>query len=471
MRGRKISIILGSAVAAIGVGAWITRGNSDVQYRTAPVERGDIAYTISATGTPNAVVTVQVGSQVSGNIKSLFADFNTRVQKGQVVAQIDPQLFQARVDQARANLNASQAAVLNAQAQIRKNEADVASAKASVADAKANVVKSDSAVKDAKVKLDRRLELVKEGILSREDGDTAQATYDQAQAMLDASQAQTVASQTNVTSLQAQVEVARSQLTSSEAQVRQAEAALKQAEVDLENTVIRAPVEGVVVARHVDVGQTVAASMQAPTLFDIAQDLTQMQVDTNVAEADVGRVQVGQQANFTVDAYPGHVFQGTVSSIRKAPINVQNVVTYDVVITAANPDLKLFPGMTANVKILIDRHNGVLRIPNAALRFHPPDAQPRKAQRPPAGQGVARRQAVADQQTVWVIDSSDKPRPVQVTLGLTDGTYTEVTGGDLKPGDQVIVASFSRNGGAAPAATTQSPFGGAGGGGGRRGGF
>jgi HlyD family secretion protein len=470
MRGRTISVIMGLSVSVVGFGAWVLRGNSDVQYRSAPAERGDIAYTISATGTPNAVVTVQVGSQVSGNIKALYADFNTRVQKGQIVAEIDPQLFQARVDQARANLNAAQSAVLNAQAQIRKNEADLASGRAALADAKANVLKAQSAVKDASSKLDRRIQLVKEGVLSTEDGETAQSTADQAQAMLEASQAQVVSATTNITALQAQVEVANSQLATAQAGVKQAEAALTQAQVDLTNTVIRAPVDGVVVARQIDVGQTVAASMQAPTLFSIAQDLTRMQVDTNVSEADVGRVQVGQPANFVVDAYPGQVFHGTVTSIRKAPINVQNVVTYDVVIGVANPDLKLFPGMTANVKILIDRHSGVLKIPNAALRFHPPEAAPRKVQRSPSTGSAARRQPGAEQQIVWVMDPKGKPRPVQVTLGLTDGTYTEVSGGGLKPGDQVIIASFSKNAGAAPA--TASPFGGGGGaGGGRKGGF
>ena len=384
---------MGLCVLVVAVGAWVLRGDSDVQYRTAPAERGDIAYTISATGTPNAVVTVQVGSQVSGNIKALYADFNTRVQKGQVVAQIDPQLFQARVDQERANLNAAQAAVLNAQAQIRKNEADVASGRATLADAKSNVVKAQSAVGDAKSKLDRRLELVKEGVLAKEEGETAQTTYDQAQAMLESARSLVISAQTNITALQAQVEVANSQRATAQAQVKQAEASLKQAEVDLENTVIRAPVDGVVVARQIDVGQTVAASMQAPTLFSIAQDLTRMQVDTNVSEADVGRVVVGQAADFTVDAYPGQVFHGKVTSIRKAPINVQNVVTYDVVIGVANPDLKLFPGMTANVKILIDRHKDVLKIPNAALRFHP--ARCRATQDAAAGSGgrPARRQA------------------------------------------------------------------------------
>jgi HlyD family secretion protein len=472
MRGRTIWLIVGLCVLVVAVGAWVLRGDGDVQYRTAPAERGDIAYTISATGTPNAVVTVQVGSQVSGNIKALYADFNTKVQKGQVVAQIDPQLFQARVDQERANLNAAQAAVLNAQAQIRKNEADVASGRATLADAKSNVVKAQSAVGDAKSKLDRRLELVKEGVLAKEEGETAQTTYDQAQAMLESARSLVISAQTNITALQAQVEVANSQRATALAQVKQAEASLKQAEVDLENTVIRAPVDGVVVARQIDVGQTVAASMQAPTLFSIAQDLTRMQVDTNVSEADVGRVVAGQAADFTVDAYPGQVFHGKVTSIRKAPINVQNVVTYDVVIGVANPDLKLFPGMTANVKILIDRHKDVLKIPNAALRFHPADAAPRKTQRPAAGAGGARRPGANGQQTVWVMDGeSRKPRPVQVTVGITDGNYTEISGGDLKAGDPAIVAAFSKSAGAAASNATPFSGGGGGAGGGRRGGL
>jgi HlyD family secretion protein len=288
--------------------------------------------------------------------------------------------------------------------------------------------------------------------------------------MLESAQSLVVSAQTNITALQAQVEVANSQRATAQAQVKQAEASLKQAEVDLENTVIRAPVDGVVVARQIDVGQTVAASMQAPTLFSIAQDLTRMQVDTNVSEADVGRVEVGQPADFTVDAYPGQVFHGKVTSIRKAPINVQNVVTYDVVIGVANPDLKLFPGMTANVKILIDRHKDVLKVPNAALRFRPADATPKKTQRPASGAGGGRRQAVPNQQTVWVMDNeSKKPRPVQVTVGITDGSYTEVSGGDLKAGDPAIVAAFSKSAGAS--ASNATPFSGGGGGGGRRGGF
>ena len=256
-------------------------------------------------------------------------------------------------------------------------------------------------------------------MLAKEEGETAQTTYDQAQAMLESARSLVISAQTNITALQAQVEVANSQRATALAQVKQAEASLKQAEVDLENTVIRAPVDGVVVARQIDVGQTVAASMQAPTLFSIAQDLTRMQVDTNVSEADVGRVVAGQAADFTVDAYPGQVFHGKVTSIRKAPINVQNVVTYDVVIGVANPDLKLFPGMTANVKILIDRHKDVLKVPNAALRFHPADAAPRKTQRPAAGAGggtASRRKRAAD-------GVGDGRREQEAASGAGDGRY------------------------------------------------
>jgi HlyD family secretion protein len=455
---RNVWIGIGGGLAFLALGVWgVLRGESSAVYRTAPVDRGDVVYSVSATGTPNAVVTVQVGSQVSGNILALYADFNTRVKKGQMVARIDPQIFQARVDQARATLNAQETAVVSAQAQIEKSRADVAGAMAAVANAKANAVKAESAVNDSKSKLDRRLALVKEGILATEDGETAQATYDQAVAMLDAAKAEQAAAEQSVASVQAQVRLAQTQLQSAQAQVSEAKAALAQAQTDLDHTSITAPVDGVVVARHVDVGQTVAASLQAPDLFEIAEDLSNMQVDTNVSEADVGRVQAGMPATFSVDAYPGQVFQGTVTSIRKAPINVQNVVTYDVVIAVPNPDLKLFPGMTANVKILVEKHAGVLRIPNAALRFRPAEVADKGHKGPAGGQAV------------WVLDKDNQPKAVPVTLGLTDGVYTEVTGGLLE-GDRVVIASFGKKQPAA--ANAGSPFGGgAQGGGGRRGGF
>lgn len=441
MAKRKLLMIGAAGVLAVGLSAWTAlRGPADPQYRTAPVTCGDIASTVSATGTPNAVVTVQVGSQVSGNISALYADFNTPVKKGQVVARIDPQIYQARVDQARATLNAGQTAVANAEAQIEKSKADVANAEASVATAKANAVHAQSAVTDAKNKLSRRLQLVKDGVMSQEDGETAQSTYDQAVANLDAANAQVKAAQDNVNAAQAEVRVADTGLASAKAQVSQAQAALAQAQADLDHTYITAPVDGVVVSRNIDVGQTVAASLQAPTLFTIAQDLTKMQVDTNVSEADVGRVRVGMPATFTVDAYPGQAFHGVVTSIRKAAINVQNVITYDVVIGFSNPDQKLFPGMTANVKILVDEHLDALKIPSAALRFRPQGGKPEGAK------------LNAGTNQLWVLDEHNQPKPVAVTLGITDGATTEVTGGALKQGDRVIVASLNKKeaGGTSP---------------------
>jgi len=456
MAKKKVLIAAGGMLVFLSLGAWaVLQGQSTTHFRTAPVQRGDLAYTVSATGTPNAVVTVQVGSQVSGNILALYADFNTKVKKGQVVARIDPQIFQARVDQARATLNAAQASVVAAQAQIEKSKADLASAQASVANAKANVVKAQSAVTDAKSKYDRRSVLVQQGIMSKEDGETAQAAYDQAVALLDAANAELTAAQTNVNATQAEVRVAQTQYDSAQAQVKQAEAALAQSQADLDHTYITAPVDGVVIARNIDVGQTVAASLQAPTLFQIAGDLTKMQVDTNVSEADVGRVRVGMPATFTVDAYPSQVFKGTVTSIRQAPINVQNVVTYDVVISVPNADLKLFPGMTANVKILVAEHSDVIKIPNAALRYRPADVQPK-------GRGGS-----PGTQTVWVLDDNNKPKAVLVALGLSDGTYSEVTSGSLTEANHVIIASFGKKDQASAAA---SPFGGGQAGGGRRGG-
>ncbi len=446
---RKWIVTAGTAVLVVGLGAWALRGGGDVQYRTVPVERGDIAYNISASGNLSAVVTVQVGSQVSGNISALYADFNTRVTKGQVVARIDPQIFQARVDQASANLNAARASVASAIASLRKSEAAVAGATASVADARANVMKAESAAQLAKQNLDRRVALANQGILSREDRENAQSASDTAVAGVQAAQAQLQAAEQNVSASKAQVDVSRTAVNSAEAQVKQATAALAQAQADLENTFIRAPVDGVVVARRVDVGQTVAASLQAPTLFEIAQDLTKMEVDTNVSEADIGRVQVGQQAVFTVDAYPGVTFRGRVDSIRKAPVNLQNVITYVVVVTADNPDLKLFPGMTANVNILVDRREDVLKVPNAALRFRPAD---QAADRKKSG---AQRKGGAARQVVWVLDDpkSGKPRPVPVETGLSDGTNTEVSG-DLQPGQRVVIAAASGDEKRSPAGPT-----------------
>ena len=375
----KIKWWLAIVVAVISIGSvlgWSRfRGTKGSDYQTARVAMGDISSTVAATGTCNAVVTVQVGSQVSGNIKALYADFNTKVTKGQLVALIDPELFQAKVNQARANLDSTHAAGLNAQAAAARAQADIASAIAGRENVKAQLVRAQADLHDADVKLKRRLTLFEQGVLAQEDMDTAQATYDANAATVKAVEAQVASSNDNVKSAEAQRDVALAQVESASAQVRQSEAALAQSELDLRHAEIRAPVDGTVIARHMDVGQTVAASFQAPTIFEIAQDLTKMQVDTNVDESDISQVQLGQHASFTVDAYPGDSFPANLSQIRKAAINVQNVISYDVVLSVDNQQLRLFPGMTANVRVLTNTIRDVLKVPNAALRFRPAGAR------------------------------------------------------------------------------------------------
>jgi len=453
MQKKTVYFTVAAVCAVAGLGSWaLLRNSSGADYRTATVGHGDINVTISATGNPNAVVTVQVGSQVSGIVMALYADFNTKVTKGQLIARLDPASLQSKVDEAQGNLDTARANSANAQAGIQKAQAGIQAASASVAAAVANVVKAGVATQDAKIKGDRRVQLAQEGVLSQEDVDTAEATFHTAAADQDAFAAEERATEGNGKVAQADLKVADTQLTANQAQVKQFEAALRSAQIDLAYTYIKAPVDGVVVSRNVDVGQTVAASLAAPTLFQIAQDLTKMQVDTNVSEADVSRVRVGQPATFTVDAYPGRIFTGAVTSIRKAPINVQNVITYDAVVGVSNADLNLFPGMTANVKILVDQRPNVLKVLNAALRYRPASETPAAA----GGQGAGK--AAAPQQAVSVMDPNNKQRRVNVTTGQSDGTYTEVTSGGLKDGDRVIVAELVKAG-AASSSAASSPRG------------
>jgi len=434
------------------------RGSAQPAYLTTVVDRGDIEAAITATGTVNAVKTVQVGSQVSGNILTLYADFNTKVKEGQLVARIDPAIFQARVDQARAAQDSAKAAVVSARASIVKAASDIAGAEANVATQKANLVRAQSAVADAKIKNGRRIEMVKQGLIAQEEADTYQSTYDQAVASLDAAQSAVTAAQSLVASAQAAKDVTQTQLDQAQSQVQQTTATLQQAQLDLAHTQILAPVDGTVISRNMDVGQTVAASFQAPTIFQIAQDLTKMQVDTNVDESDVGPIRVGQSANFTVDAYPGVTFPGEVAQIRQAPINVQNVVTYDVVVAVANPDLKLFPGMTANVRIVNGVARNVVRLPVAALRFHPPESAT-PAAGVTKGQGKTGRRGAANGaqalQPVYVLDQG-KLKRVPVKLGLSDGNYTEVLSG-LNQGQVVVTGTASTTKAPAPAATQANP--------------
>ena len=433
---KKKSLAASVAIVVAGAGLWLYLGSQQqIQYQTAAVDRGSIQASISATGNCNPVVTVQVGSQVSGNIKALYADFNTKVKQGQLVAEIDPEPFQAKVDQAKAALDSARTAVVSAIAQQQKADSDIASAKAGVANQKAAIEKAKAAAKDARTKLAAQKQLFADGIIAKLDLDTAQSTYDQAAAEQEAANAQLDAANHQVQSAQALAEVAKTQLGAAQAQVAQSQAALAQAQLDLGHTKIVAPVDGTVIARQMDVGQTVAASFQAPTIFQIAQDLTKMQVDTNVDEADVGQVKLGQTARFTVDAYPGTTFEGAVTQIRQAPINVQNVITYDVVVGVSNADLKLFPGMTASVKIQTSSADDVLKIPNAALRFRPANLQS-----PSSVQAAGRKKRDAGT-TLWILGNDGQPKAVRVTLGITDGLYTAVNSGALKPGDRIITGS------------------------------
>ncbi|NWG04056.1 MAG: efflux RND transporter periplasmic adaptor subunit [Syntrophaceae bacterium] len=501
-----ILVIIIILVAGYLIYSAISPKGTDQKFRLAKVERGDIAFVVTATGTINPVITVLVGSQVSGTIKALYADYNSRVKEGQVIAQIDPAIFEAQVEQGRASVLSAQANLLNAQSNLEN--------------AKANLIKAEVTVSDTKRTLDRNKPLLERNVIAQATLDTAQVNYDTAVAQRDVARAQ--------------VESAKSQVESSKAQIAQAKASLKVAETNLRYTTIRSPVNGTVISRNVDVGQTVAASLQAPTLFTIAKDLTQMQVDTNVSEADVGRIEVGQGAIFTVDAYPEKTFHGKVSEIRNAPITVQNVVTYDVVIQVDNKDLKLKPGMTANVSVQIEHKEGVLRIPNAALRFRPEFAKAAASNGiVKKNEGFQKREATAERGTsgqqgrilverlteglsltpeqkskvemilkssrqeiqeireklkpeeatkkiqsllrqkimgvlteeqrrkyiemvtsssqeeqgspgrVWVLSSEKKPVPISIVLGITDGSFSEVKSGELKEGMEVIIEEIS----------------------------
>ena len=447
---RRLTLLIIVVLAVGATAAWFyTQGRGAVpKYRFARVEKGSLTAAISATGNLNAVITVQVGSQVSGQISQLLADFNSQVKKDQLIARIDPATFQAKLGQAKGDLEATAAAVLNQRALVERTHADLENARAALAAGKAQTAKAQVAVLDAKRNLDRTGELFRKELIAQSDQDTAQATHDSAVAQIEANRAQEQALAAAVRSAEAQLRVTEAQLKTAEAQVRQKKAALDQAQVDLDHTMIRAPVDGVVVSRNVDVGQTVAASLQAPTLFTIAQDLTQMQVDTNVDEADVGRIRVGHRATFTVDSFPGETFSGDVVQVRKAPQVVQNVVTYDVVVSALNKELKLLPGMTANVRVVVDQKSSVLKIPNAALRFRPQgveaDGVPRSG--PPPSAGPAGQSAGPGGLTgrVWVLGPDTRPKPVSIRLGISDGTFTEVLDGGLAEGQEVIVGAPDR---------------------------
>jgi HlyD family secretion protein len=450
MTPRRLAI-LGLLVLGVGIGAYVyTRHvGSSAGFQTAKVTRGRIVATVSATGTLNAVITVQVGSQVSGQIEALYVDFNSTVTKGQIIARIDPATFQAQVDQAQAQVHAARATVLSQQAMVAKTRADLENERAAVAVAQAQTARSQVAVVDGQRNLDRQRQLRQRELIAQADVDVAQVAYDSNVAQHSASTAQDRAQAAQVQSGIAQLQVAEAQRQSAAAQVGQYEAALRQAQLNLDHSVIRAPVDGVVVARSVDVGQTVAASLQAPTLFLIAQDLTKMQVDTSADESDVGRIRVAQPATFSVGSFSGRTFSGQVVQVRKAPLVLQNVVTYDVVVSAPNPGLDLLPGMTANVQIVTGQKDGALKVPNAALRFRPSGTNPGQAQSrgvgpaaPPSNgsrTGSGGPPGLAGQ--VWVAGPDGTLRAIPLRLGITDGIFTEVLEGELSDEQDVIVGT------------------------------
>jgi HlyD family secretion protein len=406
---RKWIVVLGLAVAAALVAAFSFRSSGQVQYLTTKVNRGDIHDEVEATGIINAVVTVQVGSQVSGTIAKLNVDFNSRVRRGDVVAMIDPSLFQGAHRQATADLE-------NAQANVAAVEANLVKARATLAQTGADYKRQSA--------------LAKSGAQSQQTVELAQANFEVAKSSVTAAQAAIV---------------------QAKAQVRQKEAAVAVAQTNLDYTTIRSPIDGIVVARNVDVGQTVAASLQAPTIFNIAQDLTKMQLYAKTDESDVGRIKLGQEVSFKVDAFPKDVFHGVISQKRMNATTVQNVVTYDTIIDFENAELKLFPGMTAYVTIPVASISNALKVPNTALRFRPP--------LPPAqvanllgqyditgeGKALAASPAGGEAAIVWKLRADNTLEPVQVGLGITDHAYTEVANtvkGTLNPGDEVVTASI-----------------------------
>ena len=424
----KWPILIGAAVLAGLFAAFGLNRSTEAQHFTAKVEQGDIHDVVEATGMINAVITVQVGSQVSGTIAKLNVDLNSRVHKGDIVALIDPALFQGALLQA---------------------SADVDNAKANVVAAKANLEKAKATLLQTKADYDRTALLTTDKITSQQQLDLAKANYDSANAAVGA---------------------AAANVTQAEAQASQKAAALTVAQTNLNYTVIRSPIDGTVVARNVDVGQTVAASLQAPTIFTIAQDLTKMLVYTKTDESDVGNIKPGKPVTFKVDAFPKDTFHGVVSQVRMNPTTVQSVVTYDTIIEFANPELKLFPGMTAYVTIPVDTVQNVLKVPNTALRYKPPMGpeeilavykqygiegserqlagdDPAVAGRGPQAGGENQnlpRAPRAENAVVWKLHADNTMEPVKVSLGITDHAYTQVTAlmkGELKDGDALIIRS------------------------------
>ena len=388
-----IAFIAVLAVGAVGFGLIDGEaGTGETKFRTAAIDRGNVLKSVSASGQLNPVVTVAVGSEISGQISELKADFNSVVRAGQVIARIDPESLEARVEQAAAELAVAEATVVTKKAGLIQARANRDNARATLAAYQADVERATVNATDLEREYDRKSRLRERGVVAVSVVDSAKTAHDSAVAGIRSAKARLAAHRSTVAARNASVSMAEAEIVHAGAQVQQKRAALNIAKVNLGNTFIRSPVDGVVIGRNVDIGQTVAASLQAPTLFTIAQNLREMQVETNIDEADIGQISSGQVATFTVDSFAGRNFQGTVTQVRKQPQSVQNVVTYTVVINVDNADLRLLPGMTANVEVKVSDRKNVLRIPNTALRFTPPGeeqiAATGAAPRGPGGPGA-----------------------------------------------------------------------------------
>lgn len=493
-------------LALAGGGAYYYRLRSTAaakpKYETAAVTVGDVRSRITATGNVQAVTQITVGSQVSGIIQNLYVDFNSRVKKGQPLAQLDPSTIRAQVEQQTASVNnalgslsnaqanvgnqaanvrSAQAAVVSAQAKVAAARGQVANARAAVTTAEANLTKGQADLRLAQRNESRQAELRQKDLIATSELDTARTSTATAEASVEALRSQVEAAKAgyqsalaNLQSAQAEVEAARmrvdaateqlnsarAQVQSATAQVQQAQANLRQAQVNLGYTTIRSPIDGIVLDVKVTVGQTVAAQFQAPDLFTLAENLKQIEVQVNVDEADIGQVHKGVPATFTVDAFPERRFRGSVTEVRQAPVTVQNVVTYVVIVTCRNEDELLKPGMTATVNIEVESREDVLLVPNAALRFRPPQASngngsrrwrrpgngsptPGESATPFGGQKPGSGRARVRHVTVYTLDPKTPEKLVEhrIVPGITDGTNTEVVDGDLEEDDVVVTGS------------------------------
>ena len=471
-RRRRIGLFLILLILTIGAFR-VFRGQrttTENDYFTAPATQGALKKVVSATGVVQTVLTVQVGSQVSGQLEELYADFNSVVKHGQLLAKLDTRNLDAAVANSRASVAAAQARLKSAEAETKTHAANLQSSRANLAGAR---VTRDN----AELQFKRATELSERGVASKNDYDTAKTNYDTAVARYDQAEASLDQVQAQAASTEAQIEQAKAGL-------QQSTADLSRAEINLSYATIYSPVDGVVVSRNVDVGQTIAATMQAPVLFTIATDLRRMQVNASVDEADIGSISENADVTFTVDAYPNDVFHGKIAEIRLSPQTVQNVVTYSVILAVNNPDMKLKPGMTANISVTVDEKQSVLKVPNAALRYTPPNVdnvselvEP-KGRGGPSGRG-ARPEArpiretdrtslplapgqkwdpegkirfAASQQggtrpgIVWVLDSARKPQPRALMLGITDGISSEIVSGELRAGDMVVIGDSTQAG-------------------------